>query len=588
MFNALEVTTLKARFYQALSALAAGLVGLPLALGAQATRTPDPNAPRLMVGVFRSAEKNLGVQTADAIRARLTSDVPVRSLWVIPKQDITNTLDASGFPTTEALAPHDARALGQLLRADEYIVGNIVRDSAGYRVDAQLVLTRDNSLVQPLGSFRADRPDRAAPAVSNAFRAAQRQFEAERNCVRGAREKKYAEAITAARRGIADYPQATLARICLANVYIDQRDAATNDALKKAYNDSASIVSREILNVDPLSRRALTIQYDALRAANDPAATDVLLRLAAADPQNSQLIERVINELAAGGQAARAVPFVNKLVSDNPGDPNALQLQYKVKFAAKDFKGGLAAGQELLRADTAYATADLYSRLIAAAVQDSQPQLASQFAAQGVAKFPDNGDLLVTYAQALRSAGQNQQAIEVLNRAAQRNPKIPNLYSSQARIFADLGQHEQALQALQTAVQQGDSAANVALYAVQIGQAQQRSANASKKAEDFESAIRYLEFARRTSATPEGQFLLGATALTYGQSQLLQAQNLSKSPSSRGAACTATKAAQAQFVTAQTNLPAGGKFNPQLTSQLLSGLSQLSPAADQFAKALCK
>jgi hypothetical protein len=67
MFNATEVTTLKARYCQALSVVAAGLVAsLPLAASAQANRAPDPNAPRLMVGVFRSAEKNLGVQTADA------------------------------------------------------------------------------------------------------------------------------------------------------------------------------------------------------------------------------------------------------------------------------------------------------------------------------------------------------------------------------------------------------------------------------------------------------------------------------------------------------------------------------------------
>jgi hypothetical protein len=57
--------------------------------------------------------------------------VPLKQLWVIPKNDVTATLEASGFPTTEALAPHDARALAQLLRADEYIVGTITKsDSA--------------------------------------------------------------------------------------------------------------------------------------------------------------------------------------------------------------------------------------------------------------------------------------------------------------------------------------------------------------------------------------------------------------------------------------------------------------------------
>ena len=121
---------MKARYCQALSALAA-VVSLPLAASAQPVRAPDPNAPRLMVGVFRSADKTTGVQTADAIRQRITQDAGGRSLWVIPKNDITNTLEASGFSTTEALAPHDARALAQLLRADEYVVGNVVRASAG-------------------------------------------------------------------------------------------------------------------------------------------------------------------------------------------------------------------------------------------------------------------------------------------------------------------------------------------------------------------------------------------------------------------------------------------------------------------------
>jgi len=161
VFNALEVKTLKARYCHALSALAAGLVAsAPVApLAAQVTRTADPNAPRLVVEVFRSQEKDAGVKAADAIRTRVSQDVPVKNLWVLPKQDITNNLEASGFPTTEALNMNDARALAQLLRGDVFLVGNVVKDSAGYRVDAQYVLTRDASLVQPLGTFHVSKPD---------------------------------------------------------------------------------------------------------------------------------------------------------------------------------------------------------------------------------------------------------------------------------------------------------------------------------------------------------------------------------------------------------------------------------------------
>jgi hypothetical protein len=118
----------------------------------------------------------------------------------------------------------------------------------------------------------------------------------------------------------------------------------------------------------------------------------------------------------------------------------------------------------------------------------------------------------------------------------------------------------------------------VARYAVQIGQTAYRAANVSKAPADFQRAISILEFANRTQATPEGKFLLGATALGYGQQQLQAAQSTKS--------CTAVNAARTAFNTAQINLPEGGKFNPQATTQLLSALGQLSPIPDQFAKAL--
>ncbi len=588
MFNDLEVTPLMARFYKALSAVAAGLVAsLPLAdAGAQNTSapqqrgTPDPNAPRVVVAVFRSADKNSGVQAADAVRSRMQSEFTYRDLYVLPKQDVTNALEQSGFPVNEALAPHDARALGQLLRGDEYIVGQVVRDSAGQRVDAQMVLVRDNSLVQPLGSHRVGKPSDAANAIVREFREAQKQFRAERDCVNAAREKKFADAAAAARRGVAAYPKATLARLCLANVYVQQRDQQGLDSTRvRAFNDSALAVAREVLALDPASRPALTIQYAGLQAAGRrDEATGVLLRLVGADPTNARLLEQVVNELAANGQAARAVPFVNQLVNDNPGDPSFLLLQMRVKLAAKDYKGGILAGRELIRVDTASATADLFSRLATAAQIDSQPQVAAQLLAQGVAKFPQNGGLLIDYADALRGAGQTQQAVDLLNRASQQNPRPAGVFVAQARLFSETNRLDDAVRALQQARQAGDSATLVARYAVQIGQTAYQAATKSKAAADYQRAIQILEFANSTSASPEGQFLLGATALGYGQTQLQAAQS-SKS-------CQAVNAARTAFNTAQLNLPAGGKFNPQATTQLLSALGQLSPIPDQFARAL--
>src|SRR5205085_3589702 len=144
-------------------------------------------------------------------------------LWVLPKQDITSNLEASGFPTTEALNMNDARALAQLLRGDVFLIGQVVKDTAGYRVDAQYVLTRDQSLVQPLVSAHVNKPEQAAGAISKAFQDAQKAFTAERNCVNLARDGKYDQAKAEAQKGIAAYPNTTLARICLANVLVTQK-----------------------------------------------------------------------------------------------------------------------------------------------------------------------------------------------------------------------------------------------------------------------------------------------------------------------------------------------------------------------------
>ena len=359
-----------------------------------------------------------------------------------------------------------------------------------------------------------------------------------------------------------------------------QRDAAGSDSARvKVYNDSALAVAREILGIDPLSTQALRIQYAGLQAAGQRnEATDVLLRLVAADPTNSRLLEQVVNELAANGRAAQAVPLVNRLVADNAGDPNFVELQMRVKLAAKDYKGGIAAGQELIRADTSKATAELFSRLATAAQVDSQPQVAAQLLAQGVAKFPQNGALLVDYADALVGSGQSQQALDLLTRAASQNPRPQGVYVAQARVYTNLKKNDEAFQALQQAVAAGDSSALVAQYAVQIGDELRRAANVSKTAADYQRAMSVLEFANKTSITPTGQLLLGATALSYGQQQLQAAQ--------AGRSCESVNNARTAFATANANVGPGGRGNPQLAAQLLGALQQLSPIPDQLAAAL--
>jgi tetratricopeptide (TPR) repeat protein len=581
MFNALEVKTLKARYCQALSALAAGaLASAAVTPLAAQTRTQDvSNVTRIMVGIFKAADKVSGVQAADAIRTRIAEDFPIKQLYVLPKTDVVNYLESSGFSVTEALSANDARALAQILRTDAYVVGSITKDAEGYRVEPQYVLTRDNSLVQPLPMFHVSKPDQAAGPVAKAFRDAHKQFADERACVNAARDNKFPEAIAAAKRGIAAYPNATLSRICLANALRAQKAPAA---------DVLAVVD-EILKIDPKSKQALTLASAIYKEQGDQEKSILALtQLLAANPGDIRLQQQVANELAGAKNPGAALPIIKAAVEANPGDPELLKNQWLIQWAAKEYKGFTSTGEELVKIDTAAATADFFTRMSVAYAVDSQPQKAAEVAARGVAKFPNNTDLVIGYADYLRRSGQNQQAIVALNKAIAANPKLPGAYLTRAQIQADLNQPDSAMVSLQSALAQGDSAVNVARYAVGLGQTIFKAAQASKDSNDYRHAINVLEFANKTNTSPEGQFLLGAASYALAGAYLQEAQAHSKAKGEQAQACRASKNAQDLLNTAMINLPAGGKFNPQTTQQLLAAGPQYSGYADQFVKAFCK
>ena len=71
-----------------LAGLLAGLAasGQVTAVSAQGynTRSPDPTTPRIMVAALKSSggDKNLGASAAEAIRSRLSADIPFKQLKV--------------------------------------------------------------------------------------------------------------------------------------------------------------------------------------------------------------------------------------------------------------------------------------------------------------------------------------------------------------------------------------------------------------------------------------------------------------------------------------------------------------------------
>ena len=556
------------------------VIGFVAALGATEVSTleaqrrpvaPPPDAPRFPVLPFKAADKKVGVQAADAVRARLTSAYRIRDMYVIPRADVEAILKGSGFPEDEAPDPITARLLAAQLRGDEYLEGSLTRTAAGYRLDTRMVLTRDNTMVQPLPPAEGAKVEDAARAVVASIQEARKQLDEVRACENAMRESNVAAAVTAARTAIAEYPQATLARICMARVLTSQ----------KAPPDSIIPVLEAVLAVDSMSRPALEQLGLAYKAANQvDKSVQTWGRLIRYYPNDGKLVSDVVNEIAASGRPEIAKPIIEQAVEQNPGDPALTRLLFLIQLASKDWKGSVKTGEDLVRVDTASADTTFFLRLAVAYDSDSQPQKAAETLARGVAKFPNNAPLWSTYAQMLRNSGQLQQSLTAIDRAISIDPKVEHGWFRRAQTLVELGQTDSAFASAKRAVAAGEDKALVGQLMLVEANKKFRAARASQQRADYQEAVRLLSQADSIAPNETISFLLGASAFSVGDQAARENQ--------KAKSCELAQLAEDSFTTAMIHLPRGARVQQEASMQLLNAIPQYTRAVEGQKKNFCK
>ena len=583
------------RFHLRPLAAAAALLAVATASAdAQANRRPPrPDTPFLTVQVFRSADKIAGPQASDALRDELIRTYPGPVLWVIEKERLIELLEQSGYPSNEQLARSDENALAKFQRADEYVRGSVTQEPDGqWRVDAELVLTRDLTLVQPLEPARGNRPDRAARALMRSLNAARDQLPYEKRCMDHARSQRYEQAIAEADKAIADYPRATLVRYCKLEV-VRAQDAPA---------EQQTALAEEILAIDPNSRKALAVAADAYQAAgNTEKANEYLVRLLAAEPNNASLAQRVVDALAASRQYDVAKRIVEQAVQNNPGDLGLLRLRFLILAASGDFKPAIAAGEELVQLDTAAGDLQFWKRLSALYLSDSNATGAVAAATRGTAKFPADAELWQIRSQAERTAGDVPASIASAKKALEINPFQPNGWLQVAQAYMNLQQNDSALVALHQATVAGDGADPIATLVSSIGNQYRVRGDSLKDMDTLRIASTLMlradsiaqladevgpPDARRARAVagPETKarvkFLVGVTSVQLGFVLATQA--------GQQRSCDLAKEADAAFVNAMIALPQGASVNQQTAVQLLQSIPEMQAYVTQISGQLCK
>src|SRR5262249_23587287 len=132
--NVWEVRTVKSSQRHAAiaaSLLALSLVSVPAFAQArnqeppQRGGPPGEKTPYILVTTFASADRKLGVESANEMRHRLQSEHSAKELYVVPKANIDNTLAASGYPPDSALNAADLMELSKQLHG-EYVLDSKV------------------------------------------------------------------------------------------------------------------------------------------------------------------------------------------------------------------------------------------------------------------------------------------------------------------------------------------------------------------------------------------------------------------------------------------------------------------------------
>lgn len=552
-------------------------IATPLVATAQRVLLPGKDTKRVLVMAFRG-DATAGPKAADEIRDRIADEFNIRQLMPINKKDIDTNLESSGFKPDSALASTDNAALGKVLRADEVIDGTVTRTPAGYRIAARMFLPRDATLAQPLVTIESGNFGDAAKAVVREYDVARKQMEGNQDCENGIRAGTLPAAIAGARKGIAAYPKATVARLCLASAYQAYKNTADSTG---TWADSVIAITGQVIALDPASKIAYQLRVDAFKQRKDTAKlVDALIGYMNSDPANSSLREQVIAELILMDMAHKAVPLAKQQMADNQGVPDVARMYWSVLRAARMWKDAVAAGKAVVAIDPASADTNYYYRQLADLTQDSAFAAAAAMAAEAAGKFPRNVSFLMQKAQNERRIGRLEDARRSLEAALVVDPTVNGANYILAQIAGDLRNGDDAIRYAKADAADPANKARAAALLLAIGKAEYDSANAAKKPEEFRKAIPILETSSELNATPTASFLIAAAAyqVMSGMGDLLRTSR----------SCDDFKSANDLLSLVNIHMPRGGSVSPETAKIILGGAGQFEAFIAGRMRSLCR
>ena len=578
---------------QAITAAALlAVVFVPKSAVAQARGQRVPN---FIAVSFRSpGEPQLGIDVAEGIRQRMLRFFPMpplKTLRTLKRDEINTALTGSGYPADSVITTSDLRDLSKQLGADEAMEGTVKRTAAGVEARARFYFNSNVAAPEVLPVVIEKNGENAGKKIAELYVQARKELPAYERCKNSLIQNNADAAITAAKEAMAQYPEGVLWRACLLTAYGAQ--------YKKFPADSAIRLGNEIVQIDPENAIAITELVNAYRAKNDTAkAIEYSLKLYALNPNDMTQARSIIDFLMASGAPDKALTIVQDQMKQNPGEAAIIETQWKIFQAQNQWKQAIAAGEEMVKFDTARADTMYFRRQVGAALQDSQPQLALQFLARATQKFPKNVFFLQAYQQRLQTQGQLQQALEVAKRVVAVDPKAPQAYASVISLYTQVGRSDSAVMYAKQALVGADSATKQQIGAgllALIAPAMNKAQTADTASPPDVMRANWTEVYQLSASVdsivpqPATAFFMSFAAYNLASNAAARVSDLANKQKNIPAACAELKTAEDMVLAVDLNMMRGGRFNAQSAGQILQAAGQLKPFVQQTKAALkCK
>jgi tetratricopeptide (TPR) repeat protein len=563
----------------------AGLLAVVFAPTTAMAQRQAARSPVFLAVTFKSpGEPKLGIEVAEAIRQRMLRYFPFPprpgQLRIVKQEEINTSLTGSGYPADSAITTTDLRDLGKGMGADESMEGTAKRTAEGVEVRAKVYWLNNTSAAEVLPVVVEKNAESAGRKVAELYAQVRKELDEYDTCRNALINSQFDAAITAANAALKEYAQGVLPRACLLTAYNKYYEQ------KKFPLDSVMRVANELMTIDPENEIALVTLVDAYRARGDTAkAIETSMKLYALNPA-SPTTAGIIDFLAAAGAPDKALVIVEDQMKNNPGDANVIETQWKLLQALQQWKRAIAAGEEMVKFDTARADTMYFRRQVGAAYSDSQPQLALQFLARASQKFPRNVFLLQAYTQELRKQGQLQQALDAAKKVIAVDPKADQGYATVVVLYTQLNQPDSAVAfARQALASNPDSTTKnsigqglLALIGPSMSKAQADTGATPDVARANWNEV-YKLSAAVDSIVPQAatKFYMSFAAYNLAANAASRVSDLANKAKNIPAACAELKTAADMVLAVDLNMMQGGRFQPQQAGAILTAAGQLKP-----------